>query len=273
MTQYIHGTCAEEQKRLSLLNEILNEGSLRELALRGGERILDVGSGLGQFTRKMARAAGSGGSVIGIERSEDQLEQARRFAKEAWEEGLVEFRKGDACAMPLDKEEWGTFDVVHTRFLLEHVTDPLAVVRTMVRAARPGGRIILEDDDHDVLRAYPEPSGFGPLWTAYNRAFDRLGNDPWVGRRLVSLLKEADAEPARNTWVFFGSCAGHAEFDTYSRNLMGVIVSARSVIVDGGLLSAEGFDCAMDALERWRKRGDAALWYAVCWAEGRAPNV
>ena len=36
-------------------------------------------------------------------------------------------------------DEWGTFDLVHARFLLEHVSDPLAVVRSMARAVRPGG--------------------------------------------------------------------------------------------------------------------------------------
>ena len=50
----------------------------------------------------------------------------------------------------------GRFDLVHTRFLLEHVPDPLAIVREMVAAARPGGRIVLIDDDHDLLRFWPD---------------------------------------------------------------------------------------------------------------------
>jgi 2-polyprenyl-3-methyl-5-hydroxy-6-metoxy-1,4-benzoquinol methylase len=46
----------------------------------------------------------------------------------------------------------GHFDVAHARFLLEHVPDPLVIVRTMVRAVRPGGRVILADDDYEGLR-------------------------------------------------------------------------------------------------------------------------
>ena len=50
------------------------------------------------------------------------------------------------------------------------------------------------------------------LWQAYIRSYDRLGNDPYVGRRLVSLLHEAGAVPTRNNWVFFGGCAGNPVF-------------------------------------------------------------
>src|SRR5688572_29476275 len=155
-TGYVHGTHPDEQRRLSRMNDFLNEGARRELRLAGGERILDVGSGLGQFTRLLAREAGAGAVVVGVERSEEQLASARRLAEAQGEGGLVEFRPGDALALPLRTDEWGRFDVAHTRFLLEHVPDPLAVVKQMAAAVRPGGRILLADDDHDVLRLWPE---------------------------------------------------------------------------------------------------------------------
>ena len=65
--QYIHGTTPAEQQRLSLLNDLINQASLRELGLSGGERFLDIGSGLAQFTRTVARAVGPAGRVVGIE--------------------------------------------------------------------------------------------------------------------------------------------------------------------------------------------------------------
>ena len=139
-SEYLHGTTPEEQARLSKMNGILNEGSLRELGLRGGEKILDVGCGLAQLTRMMARAAGARGRVVGIERSPEQLAEAQRQAAAAGEEALVEMRQGNVFAMPLRDDEWGTFNLVHTRFLLERVPDPLGAVRAMMRAVRVGGR-------------------------------------------------------------------------------------------------------------------------------------
>ena len=53
----------------------------------------------------------------------------------------------------------GSFDVAYARLILEHVFDPLAVVKEMVKAVRPGGRVIVADDDHDMMPFWPEPPG------------------------------------------------------------------------------------------------------------------
>ena len=270
-SRYLHGTDPREQRRLSRLNDLINRASLAELGLREGDRVLEVGSGLGQFARAMARRAGPRGRVLGIERSAAQIREARGAARAAGEPKLVAWRRGDALRLPLRRGERGGFDVAHARFLLEHVPDPLAVVRSMVRAVRPGGRIVLEDDDHDVIRLWPEPAGFGPVWKAYARSFELLGNDPGVGRRLVQLLYRAGARPHRNTWIFFGSCSGSPDFRAYVENALGVLRGARRVIVEGRLLSAGEFDQAIAAFDAWKRRPDAALWFAIAWAEGRRP--
>jgi SAM-dependent methyltransferase len=272
-SSYIHGTIPAEQRRLSRLNDLLNEASLLELSLRGGESIVDVGCGLAQFTRAMARAAGSGARVLGIERDRAQLDEARRLAELEREKALIELRQGDALALPLCDHEWGTFDIVHARFLLEHVSDPLAVVRQMVRTVRPGGRIVLADDDHDVLRLWPEPPGLMALWHAYMRSYDRLGNDPYVGRRLVSLLHAAGALPVRNTWIFFGACTGSLHFPAIVENLEKLLVGARTVILTTAHLDEVSFDRAIVALQEWSTFPDAAFWFATCWAEGTRPGA
>jgi ubiquinone/menaquinone biosynthesis C-methylase UbiE len=272
-SHYLHGTAPEEQARLSRLNDLLNDMSLRELGLAGGEKVIDVGSGLGQLTRAIGRQVRQGGTVIGIERSPEQLAEARRLAALAGEERLVEFRQGEAERLPLSADEWGTFDVAHTRFLLEHVADPAAVVRQMVRAVRPGGRIILEDDAHETHRLWPEPAGFGRLWSAYLRTYDRVGNDPFVGPRLVSLLVEAGALARRNTWLFFGACAGQADLlAAYVDNLVRIMQGVREPILRLGEFEPATFDACLESIRAWGRRPDAAYWYAISWAEGQRPE-
>ncbi len=270
MSIYIHGTSEQEQRRLSLLNDVLlNQAMLREMSLRGDERIIDFGSGLGQFSRAMARAVPRG-CVVGIERDDEQLASAKRLAREDGEENLADFRQGDVLNLDLGAEQ-ESFDVAHTRFLLEHLPDPLRVVKTMVRAVRRGGRIVLADDDHGVIRIWPESPGFYDLWNAYMRTYDRIGNDPFTGRRLVQLLADAGARPVRNTWVFFGGCAGMETFPVLASNMAGVVRTARETMISMRLVEEDAFDHAMDEYARWSQRSDAALWFAVSWAEGTRP--
>jgi ubiquinone/menaquinone biosynthesis C-methylase UbiE len=271
-SRYIHGSAPEEQKRLSLLNTILNHACLRELNLRGGEKILDVGSGLGQFTRAMARAAGTGGRVVGIERDPEQLAEAQRQAKTDREAELAAFRPGDAYDLPLTQDEWGGFDLAHARFLLEHLPEPSRAVEQMLRAVRPGGRVVLMDDDHHHYRIWPEPPGWPALWSAYMKSFELLGNDPFIGRRLAALLLEAGATPKRSALIPHVCCAGHPDFPAYTENLITVLTGARDAIVGPALLDATDFDAAIAALESWSRRPDAAIWYALCWAEATRPS-
>lgn len=266
---YIHGTHPLEQQRLSTLNDLLNAHSLEALDLAPGERVVDFGSGLGQLLRAMARRAGA--RAVGIEQSEEQLAEARAKAAQAGEEQLVDLRRGEAERPPLRAEEWGTFDVAHARFLLEHVADPAAVVRAMVRSVRPGGRVVLEDDDHDVLRLWPEPAGIGALWAAYQRSYDRNRTDPIVGRRLVSLLHGAGARPRRSTWLPFGTCAGDPAFPLFVDNLVRILDGAREPMLATAGVDREQIEDGLDELRLWRERPDAALWYGIAWAEGIRP--
>ncbi|MFQ5720728.1 MAG: methyltransferase domain-containing protein [Acidobacteriota bacterium] len=271
-SHYVHGTDPGEQQRLATLNRLLNDSSLAEMRLCGGERILDLGSGLGQFTRAMARVAGSTGHVVGVERSAEQIAAAARMADADGEGGLIEQRQGNADRLPLTDQEWGSFDLAHARFVLEHLPDPAPVVASMVAAVRPGGRIILEDDDHAQLTIWPEVPGFMGLWEAYVAAYRRAGNDPFIGRRLVSLLHAAGGRVVRSTMLFFGAGAGEKTFPAVAENFVAILRGARAQIVEEGGLAGDVFASTMERFTDWVGRPDAALWYTRSWAEAQRPE-
>lgn len=268
-SRYVHGTHPEEQRRLADLNVLVNRASLAELAPQPGENALEVGSGLGQFARELARTTGV--RVVAVERSSEQIARAEALAQAAGEGTLVDFRIGDALALPLVPAEWGSFALAHARFLLEHVPAPQEVVNAMARAVRAGGRVVLEDDDHDALRLWPEPPGVETVWRAYIRTYDRLGNDPLVGRRLVELLANAGLAPRRIAQPSFGACSGEPAFRAYVANLGAIFTGARDAILATGGVSAAAFDDAQAALRVFADRSDAAFWYTIRWAEGVKP--
>ena len=269
---YIHGSSPEEQKRLSLLNDILNKECLRVLDPSMGDKVLDVGCGLGQFSRVVASVAGVDGYVLGIERDKQQYQQAIKLAANCNEQDLIEFRSGDALKLPLTDNEWGTFDVAYCRFLLEHLQDPASAISQMVKAVRPGGRVFLADDDHEYFHPWPEPEGFQPLWQAYIKSYVRLGNDPYIGRRLVFLLREAGLVSINNSCVFFGGCEGNETFGAVADNLIGIMIGARESILSGGFLDEKTYRVGVKGLVRWKESPASALWYSVCCAEGLVPE-
>ncbi|MFT5051644.1 MAG: SAM-dependent methyltransferase [Chlamydiales bacterium] len=269
---YVHGTEPVEQERLALMNGILNASALRELNPQVGSRVLDLGAGTGLFARCMANAVGPTGCVLAVERSGEQVQAAMSAAAADDEAGLVDFRCGDAAAPPLEDSEWGSFDVVHARFLLEHLQNPKEVVDVMLRAARPGGRIVLADDDHAVMRMWPEPEGMLELWDLYARQYETVGNDPYVGRRLISLLHQSGAVRTRNSMVFFGGCADQEIFPTIVENLAGVVESARELILSSNEIQAAEFGQTLATFRRWGASDDASIWYPLAWAEGYRPE-
>jgi SAM-dependent methyltransferase len=268
---YIHGSSAPERERLALMNDLINDDCLEALDLSDEELVLDLGAGTGIFTRRMAAVLPAAARIVGIERDPAQLEAACAAQPEANAACIVEYRQGDAAGPPLEAGEWGQFDLAHARFLLEHVAEPLAVVRQMVDAVRPGGRIVLLDDDHELMRLWPEPPGVQRAWQAFYSAFAGLGLDPCVGRKLPSLLSRAGARATRIQYVFYGACAGEERFEDIVENLASVLAGARDTVLAAGAISDGDYDQAVTNLRAYKQAEDASVWYVINWAEGRKP--
>ncbi|MBS1543658.1 MAG: methyltransferase domain-containing protein [Bacteroidetes bacterium] len=266
MSTYIHGTHPEEQERLSLLNTLINDRCISLLDITTGERIIDFGSGLGQFTMRMGILTGPGGYCLGIEQDSAQLAKARKNLADS---GLtqVDYRQGNVEDISLGDEE-GSFDLAHARFILEHVNHPEKVVQAMRQAVKPGGKVLLLDDDHDTMRLFPEPAGFKRLWTAYMQSYEALGNDPVVGRKLVSLLHHAGLSRIQNGVVFFGDCAGMKTFQVYANNLLGILEGSRDLMLNKNLIAQNEYTAGIKGIEEWSTLPDAALWYSINWASG-----
>ena len=141
----------------------------------------------------------------------------------------------------------------------------------MVDALRSGGRIVLADDDHELMRFWPEPEGVMDAWRAYYSSYQTLGTDPLIGRKLVSLLHGAGARPVSNTQVFYGACAGSAVFSGIIENIIGVLESARSTVISAQLMAESDYDQAITNLRGFLNVPDAAVWYGINWAEGKKP--
>jgi len=263
---YIHGINPAERERLTILNDLLNHRCLEKIQVNVNDRILDVGSGLGLMTFAFSKSSGPNGYCLGIERSESQLQNSSIPKSDG-----LSFRQGDALNLPLHSNEVGSFDLVHARFILEHLPTPSKAIQEMYRALRPGGRIVLADDDHQAMILFPEPDGFQQLWTAYMDSFLEIGNDPFIGRKLPQLLKTNGFIEVRNDFVFFGDVFGSPTFPIFSRNLIEVIATAKDVMFSENLITPSDFEAAIAGLKCWSENEQATAWYPLCIAFGIKP--
>jgi ubiquinone/menaquinone biosynthesis C-methylase UbiE len=116
------------------------EDGLRRLALREGERALEIGFGTGHAIVAMARSVGPAGRVSGVDLSGAMLTLTEaRIRREGLAE-RVELRRGDGAALPYAV---GSMDAVFLSFALELFDTPEipVVLAECRRVLRPGGRI------------------------------------------------------------------------------------------------------------------------------------
>jgi len=97
---------------------------------------LDVGSGPGTVTTKLAQAAGPDGIALGVDISEAMLTRAVR--NEAGPQ--VGFMRADAQRLPLRDD---TVDAVISLAALQLIPNPAAALAEMARVLRPGGRLAI----------------------------------------------------------------------------------------------------------------------------------
>ncbi|HXW82383.1 MAG TPA: methyltransferase domain-containing protein, partial [Acidimicrobiales bacterium] len=153
--------------------------------LEAGAEVLDVGCGVGDDVFAIARRVAPTGSVVGVDRSAAMIAECRRRAPSG---APVRFEVAVGDSLPFEDAR---FDIVRADRVLIHVEDPAAVVREMVRVAKPNGRVVLTEGDFETLVIDSDDPELARQVGELSCAAFRSGR---VGRSLAGLLRLAGVE-------------------------------------------------------------------------------
>jgi ubiquinone/menaquinone biosynthesis C-methylase UbiE len=164
----------------------ITERLFREAGIGPGQRVLDLGSGVGDVALLLARIVEPSGEVVGIERDAGSIARANARVAEA---GLrnVSFIQTDVNQIVSDQP----FDAAVGRFILMFLPDPASVLRSLYKLVRPGGVLAFQEPSWD---SYLALGARLPLWstvlTSIHETLLRSGVNPEMGPALYPIFQE-----------------------------------------------------------------------------------
>ncbi|MFJ2087533.1 class I SAM-dependent methyltransferase [Micromonospora chokoriensis] len=149
---------------LALLDPTIQR-ELDRLEIRPGQRVLEVGAGIGETTARLARLVGPNGKVAAVDIDNSLLGPTNVID--------VYPRNLDGDELPGDP---GTFDLAVARWPHGTVPDPADVIRQMIDRLRPGGWLILADLPWNPIRVYyPQSEATALIEQALHWVYGFLG--------------------------------------------------------------------------------------------------
>ncbi len=182
-----------------------------------GWRVLEIGPGQGSLHLELRRRVR--GPVDAVEPSPVFASALRRrSAGDAFGAGtLWPCHLADA---PLPR---ATYDLIFARWVFLFLPDPLAHVKKLAAALKPGGRLAIEDYSRWTLRMVPEPPEWENFLKADRAFFETQGGDANIGARLPQLFARAGLDVVDVTPTTKYGRPGNAEWKWLTTYFLGVL--------------------------------------------------
>jgi ubiquinone/menaquinone biosynthesis C-methylase UbiE len=193
MGEYPLGTKPAELERLALQQDVWGPLTARLLEragpLRGG-RVVDLGCGPGLLLDEWLARVGPRGEIVLVDEAERWHEH---LAGELARRGARNVRLVRARLEELELEP-ASVELFFARWVFSFLPDPAGVLARLAPALRPGGRIAIQDYNHEGVSLFPESAGFRAVIRATRAWYAEAGGDTFVAGRLPRILRAAGFE-------------------------------------------------------------------------------
>ncbi|MEV6670212.1 methyltransferase domain-containing protein [Streptomyces sp. NPDC051162] len=176
-----------ETERLRTNESLWDPGTVERLERLGvteGWSVLEVGAGSGSIAHWLGQRVGPSGRVVAADLAADRL-------------GWIEAPHVEVVRTDIRSDELpaASFDLVHSRMVVQHLEDRPAAVAALVRALKPGGTLFLEDTDSLTLfRSSVSEDFLQDIRVAGYGLMRRSGHEPRGGHFDLEAVLEAGLE-------------------------------------------------------------------------------
>jgi ubiquinone/menaquinone biosynthesis C-methylase UbiE len=157
-----------------------------DFGLQDGMSVIELGCGPGFLLEKINKRFPNA-DVIGLEIDPFLVNYSNQYFQEKAAK-KVQIIEGSIEKTGLMSN---SFDFAIVRLVLEHLSDPVKAVKEVFRILKPGGKIVVIDNDFDIhLISYPNISQLRILYEAYCKSMYADGGNPKIGRELPNILRQ-----------------------------------------------------------------------------------
>lgn len=174
ITRLLQGVNADEENMNTCL---------KCMDFHGAKTLLDLGCGPGGTSIMIAKY-NPDGKIIGIDREERFISFAKKNAEHLKIDN-VDFIIGDCLNLPFEENQ---FDCCFSRFVFQHLSNPMAALKEMIRVTKPGGVIGIYEWDEGLTCFYPEPKHYQKYVKAEMTRRRFTKGDIFLGRKLYSMF-------------------------------------------------------------------------------------
>lgn len=254
--EYSLGHSEKELQRLKRQAAWYEPSTLRlfeQAGISEGMRVLDLGCGVGDVSFVARKLVGDCGEVLGIDRSEVAITEAKqRAAAAGWRN--VQFLAADLDKFGSEKK----FDAVVGRLVLMYPPDPAATLRSLLPSVTPRAIFAFQEAVYCLAAAsHPEDTLYSRMVKLITEVMSATSNVRMGSDLFKTFITAGLPAPQLHIEVFTGGTADYPGFEVVAEIVRSLLAS----IEKRGLGSAVEID--IETLAQ-RMRDDAIVKQAIC---------